>query len=223
MASVGDSFEQQLYRYISDLENIPLSIHRVWDDFIYKCLDKHTFIRTFHEMPKSYSSFRLVYHKGTPYILNTKKELWQICQSEYKVTESSEIMDDDILDFYLSYEVDCPDIPNNFVVKIIEDGGLTNLQIILNNFDFTEEDLDAFLIVANEKRCIDILMLLLRTKYEMKHHQFDCSYRDLKSKYDDLHFHFKILKENESEAKLIKNTFFYSFILAIIYNLYLYL
>lgn len=264
MSSV-DSFEQQLSRYISDLENTPLSIHRVWNDFHQvKDLDKDTFIRIFHQIPKTYSCFRIVYHQGTPYILNTKKELWEICKSEYKVPESSEITDSDILKFYLNYEdqEDCPDIPNNFVVKIIEDGESNNLKMILDNFDFTEEDLESFLIVANEKRysvqndClsisgtqdltnivrlnhryVDILMDLLRTKYEVKHNlnllkenesemnhrQLDHSYRELKTKYDDLKFHFNILKENESDAKFIKNIFFYSFILGIIYNLYFYL
>lgn len=253
--STVDSFEQQLSRYISDLENTPLSIHRVWNDFHQvKDLDKNTFIRIFHQIPKTYSCFRVVYHQGTPYILNTKKEIWEICKSEYKSPESSEITDSDILNFYLNYECeeDCQDIPNNFVVKIIEDGESNNLRMILDDFEFTEEELEKFLVVANEKRYsvqndslskdvglthryVDILMDLLRTKYEVKHKfnilkenesetnhfQLDRSYKELKSKYDDLQIQYKNLKENQSEANLIKKTFFYSFILSIIYNLYL--
>jgi hypothetical protein len=249
--SSEDSLEQKLFRYILDLENIPLSIHRIWKDFNQKKdLDKQTFIRIFHQIPKTYSSFRIVYHHGCPYILNTKKGLWEITQNEYKVTDNTicdRITNSDILRYYIDHkdEVDF-EIPNNFVVKIIEEGKSSNLKMILDDFDFTDEDFDEFLKVANEKRCsfgskynsldtfndpyIDILIDLMGAKYEMiqnqlafKNYELEHSNRQLESKYNDLNFYLKILKENEREAKLIKTTFFYSLLICIIYNLYSYI
>jgi hypothetical protein len=241
------SFDEILFKYISDLENIPLSIHRIWDDFSRtitdtdNTIDKHKFIQIFHELSNTYPNFRLIYHRGCPFILNTKKDLWEIKQSEYKVPDYyTEITDSDILSYYIDHEDETVyrHIPKNFVVKIIEDREFNNLKMILEYFKFTDEDFDLFLSVANDKRCSnrsndlygDILLYLTRSKYEMNRSEFiskknelENSYHQMKSKYDNMKFHFKILKENENEANFIKTTFFYSLILSLAYNLYLYL
>lgn len=225
---------QELMMYIDDLKNIPLSIHRVWNDFKGQYSDKSKFIQIFHELPSIYPSMKIVYHLGTPYILDTKKDLWEIDPSEYKVPEMIEISDFDILEYYINHN---DNIPKNFVVKIIEEGHINHLKTIIESFNSTDEDFELFLSVANQKRknlskshviddkYLDMILYLSKSRYEtrrsvimLKSNEFEHSYQKYKSKYE-------ILKSNHEQIyhryQILKNTFLYSFILSLSFYLYM--
>jgi hypothetical protein len=215
--------EEQLFKYVSDLENIPLSIHRVWKDFNQNHdLDKIKFIQMFHRLPKIYPRFRVVYHLGCPYLLNTKKEIWQIGQNEYKDNHLSEISDSEILRYYLDSEEE-EYIHQNFVGKIIQEGEVNNLKIILEYFRFTEEDLDFFLTLVNEKRLeckdddryVDILLDLYRSKYEWIRSKLISKKNDLEKSYNQLENHYKKLQEEYYEIKCINIGLFCSIVLGL--------
>lgn len=224
---------QELMMYIDDLKNIPLSIHRVWNDFKIHYTDKTMFIQIFHELPSIYPSMKIVYHLGCPYILDTKKDLWEIDPSEYKIPELIEISDSDILEYYINHN---DNIPKNFVVKIIEEGHINLLKTIIETFSSTDEDFELFLSVANQKRknlsksqdmvdkYIDMILYLSKSRYEtrrstimLKSNEFERSYQKYKSKYE-------ILKSNHEQIhyryQVMKNIFLYSFLLSLSFYLY---
>jgi hypothetical protein len=221
------SIEEQIFKYVSDLQNIPLSIHRIWRDFNQNNnLDKVKFIEIFHRLPKIYSRFRVVYHMGCPYLLYSKKEIWQISQNEYKDTSLSEISDSDILRYFLDSEEEV-DIHQNFVGKIIQQGEVNNLKIILEYFRFTEEDLDLFLSLVNEKRLeykeddryVDILLDLYRTKYELIREKLISKKNDLEKSYNLLEKKYEKLQQDYQEIRWMKITFICSFVIGLGYHL----
>jgi hypothetical protein len=221
------STEEKLFKYVSDLENIPLSIHRVWKNFNQNNdIDKIKFIQIFHQLPKTYSAFRVVYHMGCPYLLYTKKEIWQISQNEYKDSHLSEISDSEILRYYLDSEEEI-DIHQNFVGKMIQEGEIHNLKIVLEYFRFNEKDLDLFLSLANEKRLeckhddryVEILLDLYRTKYEWIRRKLISKKNDLERSYNQLEKKYEKLQEEYQEIRWIKITFFCSLILSFGYHL----
>lgn len=228
---------QELMMYIDDLKNMPLSIHRVWNDFKVHYSDKSTFIEIFHELPSIYPSMKIVYHLGTPYILDTKKDLWEIDPSEYKIPELIEISDSDILKYYINHN---DNIPKNFVVKIIEEGHINHLKTIIECFSSTDEDFELFLSIANQKRknvsktptphdiedkYIDMILYLSKSRYEKrrstimtKSNEFERSYQKYKSKYEILNSKHE---EINYRYQIMKNTFLYSFVFTLSFYLYM--
>lgn len=211
--------QQKLLDYISDLEDVPLSIHRMWKDFHTNTNailneEKVNFIHTFLHLHKIYSSFRLVYNKGIPYILNTKRDLWQFKDDDFLSHDENKITNGDILKGLLKEDDDLG-IHNSFVCKVIQNNELNNLKLILEYFSFTEQDLDDFLqVVMKENQNIEMIVILLSKKYQIAKHelivnknsseiQLNIRLKELKLRYNKLELDYDNLNFNHQFTKFI--------------------
>ena len=150
-------------------EDVPVSIHKIWS--IIPTSGIKAFVKAFHEMPNVYKeTTRIIFYRGCPYLIFTRKDNWQFTQNDFISHEIfSEIIDNDLVNYYL----ECGSaIDTSFVMKIIEEAELNNLKKILNEFQFTDEDVDEFLNYALECQkntknndFIDIIVFIMKHKY----------------------------------------------------------
>lgn len=212
------SFKERLASYIFDLEDVPISIHRVWKDFK-DTRDKDTsygekisFVKMFHQLDKEYDMFKIVYYKGVPYILYTKKDIWQFTNDKFVADESDEIIDNDIVQFYVQNEEakgtgeECDEdlqVNKSFISRLIDSRQLYHLKLLMKCYDFNEDELDEFLHLAIEKQnqkdeenqteeermlsrhyTTEILLLLMKKKYDSSLNYYIQKKNQFESEYD---------------------------------------
>lgn len=219
-----EKIQEKIFLQITKFKNIPIDIEYLW--CIINTRDKFLFIQAFHEMPKIYSSVYLKYKSGVPFLLYTEKDLWEFIDSRFiplekdihieKLPIESKITLEELVDFHV--RSDYPEMDSDLMNKILEVGNIHLLEMILcerpGNFDFSDKDYNDFLnrlVEINQKENrMEMILLIMRTKYRNKIKTLETHIDDLKRKKSDLNHQLNVYKSDlEKNKKTFLQKLFY--------------
>ena len=195
-----ESIQLKIFNYIFDLEDLPICIYRLWRSFKINEqseITKSSFIKLFFELPYKYPSFQIVFHKGCPFILYTKKEIWQFIDEDFILEDSNEITINDIIQYFIDDDTNSK-IHKSFVIRLIEDGKLEEIKIIFQYFSFTQDELDEFLnciIQKKDWKTLETIIFLVKKKYEIVNNTWI-------QRKNDMENNFNLMKQANKEQKI---------------------
>lgn len=206
MNSSIEEIKDCMFYNLSANKDKPISIYTMWNQLTsgkgYHCselneLYKSDFITEFHCMPTNYKNIKKIYVNGTPNLIYTELDDWQIKNDEFKLEEKDlqcKLSLEDIIDGYLACE-DIITLDNDFILWLVKNNKLDEIKQLFDKFDFNDVISDMLKLSQSN----DMTIFLLTKKYKNKINELQNTHNSLKQ------YNSRLFSDNNELKKKVKN------------------